>query len=210
MLSRRPLTPEDVLPFKSVEDAQISPDGTRVAFAVGDSFKLDSKWPRSTIWTVSTAGGPPTQLTAGPRTDSMHRWSPNGRHLTFLSESAWYSNRLEFRSGRRRRDPVAIGAAGSPAAVVPQRRAPGIPFLHLERSGLRDRRRPGCLSLEGKRVTSPRAWWPASAGWPGHPTGTGCWRAVTSGAVRGCTESAWPTGQRSSLWWRQAAVSMAN
>ena len=87
MLAKRPLTSDDVLSFKSVEDPQISPDGTQVAFVVGDSYKLDSKWPRSTIWTVSTAGGtPPVQLTAGPRTDSMPRWSPDGHHLAFLSD----------------------------------------------------------------------------------------------------------------------------
>ena len=96
MLSRRPLTPEDVLSFKSVEDAQISPDGTRVVFTVGDSFKSDSKWPKSTIWTVSTAGGPATQLTAGPRTDSMPRWSPDGRRLAFLSDRLKEGQRQVF------------------------------------------------------------------------------------------------------------------
>jgi hypothetical protein len=44
------LTPEDVLSFQNVADAQIAPDGRRVAFVVGDSFKSDSKWPKSTIW----------------------------------------------------------------------------------------------------------------------------------------------------------------
>jgi dipeptidyl aminopeptidase/acylaminoacyl peptidase len=57
--AKRALTPEDVLSFKNVEDAQISPDGTQVAFVVGDSFKAESKWPKSTIWLVATAGGEP-------------------------------------------------------------------------------------------------------------------------------------------------------
>jgi len=84
--SKRRLTPEDVLAFRHVEDAQISPDGSRVAFVVGDSFKSDSKWPKSAIWAVATAGGQPRQLTAGPRTDSLPRWSPDGSALAFLSD----------------------------------------------------------------------------------------------------------------------------
>ena len=96
MLARRPLTPEDVLSFKSVEDAQISPDGARVAFVVGDSYKSDSKWAKSTIWTVSSAGGPATQLTAGPRTDSLPRWSPDGCHIAFLSDRLQEGQRQVF------------------------------------------------------------------------------------------------------------------
>jgi dipeptidyl aminopeptidase/acylaminoacyl peptidase len=83
---KRPLTPEDVLSFRNIEDAQVSPDGSCVAFVVGDSFKSDSKWPKSTIWVVETSGGEPRQLTAGPRTDTLPRWSPDGRSLAFLSD----------------------------------------------------------------------------------------------------------------------------
>ena len=57
MSNSHALTPEDVLSFKNVDDAQIAPDGTCVAFVVGDSFKTDGKWARSSIWVVETTGG---------------------------------------------------------------------------------------------------------------------------------------------------------
>ena len=58
-MSTRQLTPEDVLSFQNVADAQISPDGAQVAFVIGDSFKSGSKWSRSNIWIVAAEGGSP-------------------------------------------------------------------------------------------------------------------------------------------------------
>lgn len=94
--TQRPLTPEDVVSFRNVDDAQISPDGNRVAFVVGDSFKSDSKWPKSAIWVVDTAGGEPRRLTTGPRTDALPRWSPDGTQLAFLSDRLKEGKRQVF------------------------------------------------------------------------------------------------------------------
>ncbi len=105
---KRPLTPEDVVSFRNVEDAQISPDGLRVAFVLGDSFKSDSKWPKSGIWVVDTAGGDPRRLTAGPRTDTLPRWSPDGSRLAFLSDRLKEGKRQVF----------VLSAAGGEAAPL--------------------------------------------------------------------------------------------
>ncbi|PYV43347.1 MAG: hypothetical protein DMG06_10995, partial [Acidobacteria bacterium] len=40
--AKRLFTPEDFIGFKSVSDAQISPDGKHVAFVLGNVYKLDS------------------------------------------------------------------------------------------------------------------------------------------------------------------------
>ena len=63
MAGKRALTPEDVLSFKLVADAQISPNGDVVAFVVGDSFKTDAQYQKSNLWTVSAGGGDARQLT---------------------------------------------------------------------------------------------------------------------------------------------------
>src|SRR5205085_10263792 len=86
MTTQRPLTPEDVLNFKELDDVQISPDGSLIAFVVGDAFKLDTKSAKSQIWVVPTAGAAARPFTTGPRTDNTPRWSPHGRTLAFLSD----------------------------------------------------------------------------------------------------------------------------
>ena len=88
MAGKRVLAPEDVLSFKQVADAQVSPDGDVVAFVVGDSFISDAKLQKSNLWTVPAGGGDARQLTGGPRADTTPRWSPDGQTLAFLSDRA--------------------------------------------------------------------------------------------------------------------------
>ncbi len=80
------LSIDDALEFKSVNDAQISPDGRWVAYTVLDVFKEDTHDPKKQIWLVGTDGSPARLFTTGPRTDSQPRWSPNGAVLAFLSD----------------------------------------------------------------------------------------------------------------------------
>ena len=81
MSNSHALTPEDVLSFKNVDDAQIAPDGTCVAFVVGDSFKTDGKWARSSIWVVETTGGGRVsgKSTCFPQAGRSHSADPNRR-----------------------------------------------------------------------------------------------------------------------------------
>ena len=83
-----PMTAEDLYAFRFLTDAQLSPDGARVAFAVR-TVTPDRDGYRSSIWLVPFDGSrEATQLTFGAGQDAQPRWSPDGRTLAFLSDRA--------------------------------------------------------------------------------------------------------------------------
>ncbi len=81
----RAMTPEDITRIQWVSDAQLSPDGSRVAFVV-TTLNQDKDEYVSNIWMVDTTGGTPRRFTSGPKRDTAPRWSPDGTHLAFISE----------------------------------------------------------------------------------------------------------------------------
>ncbi len=90
MTTRRRLQAEDLLAIKLAGDCQISPDGTRVAYVLQEIDKKKNEY-TSSIW-LAREGSPPVRFTAGPR-DTQPRWSPDGRHLVFVSNRSG-SNQL--------------------------------------------------------------------------------------------------------------------
>ena len=78
-------TQEDIDNLRTPGDPQVSPDGGTVAFVLptrsGDKTVTN-------VWAVSTDGGEPRRLTAGPGSDTAPRWSPDGKTLAFLSDRA--------------------------------------------------------------------------------------------------------------------------
>src|SRR4030081_1684793 len=79
---KRNLTEKDLFDFVWVGDAQVSPDGGRVAF-VRVSVNEKKEGYNTSIWMVSTDGKEaPHRLTTGER-DSSPRWSPDGKYLVF-------------------------------------------------------------------------------------------------------------------------------
>ena len=82
---RRGMVPQDLTRVSFVTDAQISPDGRRIAFVVTSLSEERDEY-LSNIWIVDAAGGEPRRFTAGPRRDVEPRWSPDGTRLAFLSE----------------------------------------------------------------------------------------------------------------------------
>jgi len=85
---KRALTPEDVVDIRNVYNANVSPDGKRIAFVVsepGDSNK--PQMPRDqNIWMVPVDGSEPARPFAfSPKLENSPRWSPDGHWLAFLS-----------------------------------------------------------------------------------------------------------------------------
>jgi dipeptidyl aminopeptidase/acylaminoacyl peptidase len=79
---KRSITEKDLFDFVWVGDAQVSPDGGRVAF-VRVSANEKKEGYNTSIWMVSTdAKEAPHRLTTGEH-DSSPRWSPDGKYLVF-------------------------------------------------------------------------------------------------------------------------------
>jgi dipeptidyl aminopeptidase/acylaminoacyl peptidase len=79
---KRLITEKDLFDFVWVGDAQVSPDGDRVAF-VRVTVNEKKEGYNTSIWMVGTDGKePPHRLTTGER-DSTPRWSPDGKYLVF-------------------------------------------------------------------------------------------------------------------------------
>ena len=78
--------PEDLYDLRVPTDLAVSPDGRWVAFAV-KAVAPGKDGYRSSLWIASADGtSQARQLTVGSKTDSLPRWSPDGRTLAFLSD----------------------------------------------------------------------------------------------------------------------------
>src|SRR5436190_15991260 len=81
----RGITPEDYFACKTVNDVQLSPDVSMIAFVVGT---IDQKQNRryNAIWTVPADGSrEPALLTTSVQSSTSPRWSPDGKSVAFLS-----------------------------------------------------------------------------------------------------------------------------
>ncbi len=82
--TKRVPTIDDLLLVKSVGGAQISPDGTWVAYTVNETdFKQDAFVTQ--VWLANTATGRTLQLTRGDKPSGSPQWSPDSQWLAFTS-----------------------------------------------------------------------------------------------------------------------------
>lgn len=84
-MDKRPMTIDDLLSLTWIGDPQISPDGRRAVW-VQKTADREADTYRSHLWIMALDGGPPRPFTAGEQQDSLPRWSPDGRHIAFLSD----------------------------------------------------------------------------------------------------------------------------
>src|SRR5256886_8872874 len=75
------LTSEHYLDWERVNDAQISPDGSRIVYTRQAVNKLEDKW-ESSLWILNADGSQHRFLVKG----SAARWSPDGKRLLYLAE----------------------------------------------------------------------------------------------------------------------------
>ncbi|MFN7931398.1 MAG: S9 family peptidase [Blastocatellia bacterium] len=85
--ARRPMTFDDLIAMQRVADAQISPDGSQIAYVVNVINKEANRGKRS-IWIVPINGGAARQFITSDKNDDTPRWSADGTRIAFLSTRA--------------------------------------------------------------------------------------------------------------------------
>ena len=208
----RPLASDDLYAMRLASDAQVSPDGTHIAF-VRTEMVRDSYEYHHTIWLVPAGGGEARQFTAGPN-DQAPRWSPDGRTLAFLRGPAGEvkpANEEERNKGKGRAQIWVMPTDGGEArqltwlrygAGTPVWSPNGTTFLFAAEAGAPDDPEAEDAPLHEKRVPRvrriERVWHRADGRGFNYETQSHLFMVpATGGETRQLTDGDWSDGQPS-------------
>ncbi|MCC7161309.1 MAG: S9 family peptidase [Anaerolineae bacterium] len=88
----RKYTLDTLTSYRVVADAQIHPDGSTIAFVVGDLTHPRRKNARANIYIAAPGSDAPYPFTSADASEMHPRWSPDGSTLAFVSDRAGVDN----------------------------------------------------------------------------------------------------------------------
>src|SRR6266567_6372943 len=81
---KQPFDVTALLQIARISEPQLSPDGKLVAFTV-QKVNVDQNTKPKQIWVIPSDGGAGQQLTKDGTVNERPRWSPDSKHIAFIS-----------------------------------------------------------------------------------------------------------------------------
>jgi dipeptidyl aminopeptidase/acylaminoacyl peptidase len=113
-------TPQLLLDVRTPSELALSPDGSRLAFALHATVADQGSFVPSDLYVIETGSdATPVQLTSGPWSDQMPAWSPDGARLAFLSDRVTSGHQLPYTMSADGGDPRLVSTlVGSGESVA--------------------------------------------------------------------------------------------